>query len=329
MPFRMFPRPLSGLVLLSLFSPAGCGQRDLPEPTTQESSFWPAPEPGARPKVLLIGIDGVRVDVLRDLPTPNLDVLAASGHFSETAQNVRPTVSGPCWSSMLIGAPPEKHGVHNNDFSSNRYDQYPDFLTRIEQVAPELGTFAAVDWLPLGAEEDGGPLISDAIDHKVVVDGYELGWLEADSVSVVATVEELRGGDPDALFVYLGAPDEISHHTEGIGDEYRSSIVTADRHIGRLVDAVKARTTFNSEDWLILVSTDHGRTESGGHGGDSPEETTIFFLASGPSVVVGAPQTPPSIMDIPITALTHLGIAVEPGWGLDGKAVGLGRSRSR
>ena len=29
----------------------------------------------------------------------------------------------------------------------------------------------------------------------------------------------------------------------------------------------------------MLVSTDHGRTAEGGHGGDSPEETTIFYLS--------------------------------------------------
>ena len=46
-----------------------------------------------------------------------------------------------------------------------------DFLTRIEMVRPELGTFAAVDWLPLGTEDSGGPLIGEAPDKKVVLNG--------------------------------------------------------------------------------------------------------------------------------------------------------------
>jgi len=138
-------------------------------------------------------------------------------------------------------------------------------------------------------------------------------------------VEELRTADPDALFVYLGAPDEISHNIGGIGEQYRAAIAAADRHVGRLVDAVKGRPDFTREDWLILVSTDHGRTAAGAHGGGSPEETTIFFLASGPSVQAGAPSPRPSIMDIPVTALTHLGFPPDPAWGLDGRVVGLGR----
>jgi len=116
---------------------------------------------------------------------------------------------------MLIGVWPEKHGVMSNDFSSNRYEDYPDFLTRLERVAPALNTFAAVDWLPLVTQTDGG------------------------------------------------------------------------------------------------------------HGGDSPEETTIFYLASGPSASRGRPAEPPTIVDVPVTALAHLGITLDPAWGLDGRAVGI------
>lgn len=327
MPTQPTRRPLIRLSPLLLLALAlhGCGGGEAPPPETDETAFWATPSPDAVPKVLLIGIDGVRVDVLREVPTPNMDALAAAGSFSDQASNVRPTISGPCWSSMLIGASPDKHGVLNNDFSTNRYEAYPDFLTRIESVRPELGTFAAVDWLPLGTETDGGPLISDAVDRKAVVDGYELGWLEADSVSVLATVEELRLGHSDALFVYLGAPDEISHNIGGIGEEYRAAISTADRHVGRLIEAVKSRPGIAGEDWLILVSTDHGRTEEGGHGGDSPEETTVFFLASGPGALQGAPLDSPGIMDLPVTALTHLGIDIDPAWDLDGQAIGLKR----
>jgi len=265
----------------------------------------------------------VRVDVLKDVATPNMDALATAGFFSVEATNVRPTISGPCWSSMLIGAGPDKHGVLNNNFATNHYSEYPDFLTRIEGLRPELGTFAALDWLPLGGTEGGGPLITDAVDRKFMVDGYELGWSEADSVSVMATVEEIRSGDSDALFVYLGAPDEISHTSGGIGKPYRDAIAAADRHVGRLVAAVRSRPDLAAEDWLILVSTDHGRTEEGDHGGESPEETTVFFLASGPSVEQGTPSTPPSIMDAAVTAMAHLGIALDPAWDLDGRVIGL------
>lgn len=277
------------------------------------------------PKVLLIGIDGVRPDILAEVPTPHIDALAAAGAFTATARTGLPSVSGPGWSSMLTGAWPEKHGVVDNDFTGKRYDLYPDFLTRIERVRPELATFAVSDWKPLVAADDSMPTLSDQVDAKHVLDGYETGWPEGDARSVELAVEHLSTADPDALFVYLGNPDEVSHDRHSIGQEYRDAIALADTHVGRLVAAVKARATYAREDWLILLSTDHGRTADGEHGGDTPEERTIFFLASGPSAVVGTPPDTVHIVDVAVTALAHLGIAIDPAWQLDGKVVGIRR----
>jgi predicted AlkP superfamily pyrophosphatase or phosphodiesterase len=274
-------------------------------------------------KVLVIGIDGVRPDVLAEVPTPAIDSLIAEGAYSATARTGFPTVSGPGWSSLLIGVWPEKHGVTSNDFTTNRYDRYPDFLTRIEQIRPELNTLVVADWLPLVADKEGGPLFGDAPDVKVVFDGYDLGWAEADEQSVVVAVSHLRDEDPDAAFVYLGNPDETSHETRSIGAPYREAIALADSHVARLVEAVRQRPTYANEDWLILISTDHGRRASGGHGEDSPEERTIFYLASGPSTRHGPIEGEANIVDVAVTALAHLGFAADASWELDGRVLGF------
>ena len=90
-----------------------------------------------------------------------------------------------------------------------------------------------------------------------------------------------------------------------------------------LIDAVRVRPLYSSENWLILVSTDHGRLPNGDHGGDSPIEMTTFILASGPSAALGIPANPTFIVDIAVTALTHLGVSIDPAWELNGKPVGL------
>jgi predicted AlkP superfamily pyrophosphatase or phosphodiesterase len=294
-------------------------------PILTVTSCQEAPEVAPTPKVLVIGIDGVRPDVLADVPTPVLDALAEGGAFTHRAWTVFPSVSGPSWSSLLIGVWPDKHGVTDNDFTGKRYDEYPDFLTRIETVRPELSTFAVADWKPLVAADDGRATISDRIDVKHVLDGYETGWPEGDERSVELAVDHLTTANPDALFVYLGTPDEISHETRAIGDEYREAIAQADQHVGRLVAAIRARPTYAQEDWLILVSTDHGRTEDGGHGGNTPEERTIFYLAAGLSAEPGTPPDTVHIVDVAVTALAHVGIEADPVWGLDGSVVGLRR----
>ncbi len=277
------------------------------------------------PRVLLIGIDGVRPDVLAEVPTPNIDALAAGGWYTAEARTTTPSVSGPSWSSMLTGVWPEKHGVTNNDFTGRDYDRWPSFLTRIEAERPALATFAALDWLPLAELDGGGPVLPASIDTRVVLNGYDLGWAEADAELTAQAVSHLEGADPDAMFVYLGNPDETSHEHGSIGMEYRDAIALADRHVGMLTDAVRARSGYDSEDWLVLISTDHGRRADGGHGGDSPEEMTIFILASGPATSDWPPPGPAFIVDVAATALDHLGIAIDPGWELDGRPLGRPR----
>ena len=271
--------------------------------------------------MLLIGIDGIRVDILQAAATPNLDDLAANGELTLSAR-IRPkTVSGPGWSSMLTGVWMDKHGVENNDFSSSRYDLYPDLLTRIEQLRPELSTLAVVDWPPLGTSQDGGPLLSHQIDLVININGDNLGYGPADELSVELAAARLRTGDPDATFVYLGDTDVVAHDTSSLSSEYRAAIETADRQVGVLLDAVRGRPTYAQEDWLIISSTDHGRDDEGGHGGESEKELTIYYLVSGSSVI--DLQAPAEVVDVACTAMTHLGLAIDPTWDLDCKPNGL------
>jgi arylsulfatase A-like enzyme len=280
------------------------------------------PEAPLTPKVLVIGIDGVRPDVLAEVDTPHLDALAADGLYSDQARTGSPTVSGPGWSSFLIGVTPDKHGVVSNDFTGNAYERYPDFLTRLERVDPAFSTLAVVDWRPLGDTVDGGPVISAAVDSLVLLDGYEVGWLAADYFAGDIAASLLATSDVDAAFVYLGAPDEVSHETGSIGEEYRSAIAASDGIVGTLIGAVQARPTFAEEDWLVIVSSDHGRRDDGGHGGESPEEKTIPFLVSGTAVTRAFTDTP-AIADVAVTALVHLGLELDAAWGLDGRPMGI------
>jgi len=293
-------------VALVLFPPDGSGQ-----------------EQALRKKVLLIGLDGVRVDVMAWVETPVIDSLAAAGFFSDEAKTRVRTVSGPGWSSMVIGARTDKHLVDDNDFAGNDYATYPDFLTRIERERPELNTLAVTDWPPLGTTDSGGPLFGDEIDVRITFDGEADGYRYADSLSVEAAIRELRDTDVDAAFVYLGDIDVVAHETSSRSPQYRAAIEWADTRVGLLLEAVRQRPTYDEEDWLILMSTDHGRDDAGGHGGTSPSETTIFFLASGPSVEPGRTDCPPEIVDVAVTALAHLGLGLDPAWNLDGQVRGL------
>ena len=179
--------------------------------------------------------------MLAEVETPALDALIADGTWTDAARTGLPTVSGPGWSSFLIGVWSDKHGVTDNSFEGERYAAYPDFLTRIEQVRPELATFAVADWLPLGRLRYRAP-------HHQRRDRRE-GRARRVRTRVAGRRRGLgrpghrtpRAADPDALFVYLGNPDEVSHGAGSIGDEYRAAIAQADGHVARSIEAVRAR----------------------------------------------------------------------------------------
>jgi predicted AlkP superfamily pyrophosphatase or phosphodiesterase len=275
-------------------------------------------------KVLVIGIDGIRPDVLARVATPNIDALIENGCYSGNVRTKAQTISGAAWSSILTGVWPEKHKVVDNDLSTNEYDWYPDFLTRLEMVDPEFSTFAVVDWPPLGVRASGGPMISDSVDAKLNFDGDSQGYPLADSQSVSAAVRFIRNQDPDAMFVYIGNPDVAAHNHGGLSEEYYRSIRIADDQVGALMAALRQRRRMRrNEDWLILVITDHGHTDTGGHGGTSLEEKTVFYLASGPSAIKGRPEPYANHVDIAVTAMAHLGVVPDSTWDLDGRVAGL------
>jgi predicted AlkP superfamily pyrophosphatase or phosphodiesterase len=228
---------------------------------------------------------------------------------------------------MLTGVCPAKHGVLGNEFSANRYATYPDFLSRLETTDSTFSTYAVVDWPPLGSPASGGPLLSSRVDRIELFDGDSLGYHAADSMSVDAAVRALAEADLDAAFVYLGDIDVVGHEHGTLGPEYRAAIEWADTRVGMLVDAVRRRETFDGEDWLVIVSADHGQTDAGTHGGESAIERTVFLIVSGSSAAAGTTTREGNVVDVAATALAHLGVVIDPEWGLDGWPVGLTDTR--
>src|SRR5262249_56005035 len=150
--------------------------------------------------------------------------------------------------------------------------------------------------------------------------------LAKDALVVEAALAVLRERDPDVLFVHFDDVDGAGHK-HGFHPkvhEYKKAIEQTDGYVGRLVQAVRARKKQANEDWLIVVSTDHGGSDKG-HGKNIPEHRTIFVILSGPGVMRGKLEPPPAVVDVAATVLAYLGVPFDPKWELDGKPVGLKR----
>ncbi|MFE7553371.1 alkaline phosphatase family protein [Streptomyces gardneri] len=273
-------------------------------------------------RVLVIGIDGVRLDLLPALDTPHLDGIARAGFLAPVqVDDETPTMSGPCWTTIVTGVGVAKHGVWANRFDGNRLELFPDFTTRL---AAECGrrTFAVGGWAPLFLARQGGPLFvaPTRLGYVAPREDTPEAWEEVDE-RVTADAEHLLGLDEElhAGFVYLGAVDETAHFL-GCGEEYRRSIEAADRRLGRLLAAVRDRPGHAAEQWTIIVVTDHGHRDEGGHGGRSELERTAWIAASGPGLPPGAVPSALHHTDVAAHVYTALGIPPDPHWTLDGAA---------
>ncbi|MCX4823335.1 alkaline phosphatase family protein [Streptomyces sp. NBC_01142] len=276
------------------------------------------PNGTSKDKVLVVGMDGLRHDRIDAASAPHLKSLMTNGTYGLSLLYTPPmaaTSSGPGWSTIATGVWPDKHGVRDNSFAGKNYGKYPGFLARLAQVRPDLSMYAAVDWKAL---DDHGTVTG--ADAKLVLDGDRDGYPGHDATIANETESILRSQNPDVLFVYLGNTDAVAHHS-GTGQKYLDAIAVQDGYVGRFLAAIKARPSYASERWTVIVSTDHGHADAGGHGGSSIEERRTFVLAQGPGIAAGARPADTRLVDVAATAFQQLGVAVDPAWGLDGKPI--------
>ncbi|WNF31020.1 HAD-IA family hydrolase [Streptomyces sp. C11-1] len=274
-------------------------------------------------RVLVVGIDGVRLDTLNRVSTPHLDTVADAGFLAPvTVAEGTPTMSGPCWATTVTGVNVSKHAVWSNDFSGHRLGVFPDFATRLSRQDGRR-TYVAAAWEPLVTVADGGPMFrhpTRLTHHAPAADTPE-AWERADESTVRDAVSILTHEDPEASFVYLGAPDETAHHL-GCGAAYKASIASADRRLGDLLAALRARPSYEREAWTVLVVTDHGHRDEGGHGGGSAVERTAWLACAGPDITAGArPARPVRHEDVAAQVYAALDRTPDTHWTLDGGAV--------
>ena len=250
--------------------------------------------------VLVIGVDGVRFDLLGEETTPFLWGLGQAGFLVPVIiDETTPTWSGPCWATIATGTGVAGHAITGNDLTGHRLADYPDFVTLATRAG--LATLLAVSgWPPLALAEDGGPLFAEASRREfVAVPEASLAWDSRDETSLAiwdaadeATTQLaaaiLAQDAPRVSFVYLGGVDTAGHVT-GVEGTYRAAVRAADQRVGRLLAAVRSRLSYERENWTIVVVTDHGHLDRGGHGGREPEVATAWAAAAGPGIRPGAP----------------------------------------
>ncbi|MCQ2144005.1 MAG: alkaline phosphatase family protein, partial [Bacteroidales bacterium] len=80
---------------------------------------------GNAKQVLIISFDGISIEGFEAAKTPNIDALIKSGAASMATRDVMPSITLPNYTSHLLGAGPEVHGVTDNSWTFESHSLPP------------------------------------------------------------------------------------------------------------------------------------------------------------------------------------------------------------
>lgn len=250
-------------------------------------------------KTLFVIVDGIPADCLERLQPPTISEIAKKGRYARAyaggetgTYSETPTISAIGYANILTGTWMNKHNVRGNENIEENYN-YPTIFQLAKMQQREVKTAIYSSWtdnrtvlLGEGKAETGHL----RIDH--VYDGYDLdkqrfpdkeGDLHIQEIDAQVCKDAARciaQEAPDLNWIYLWYTDD-AFHFYGNGQRSDKSVMRADRDLGQVWEAVKQREQRNGEEWLVIVTTDHGRTDCGhDHGGQSERERTVWMATN-------------------------------------------------
>lgn len=277
------------------------------------------------PKSIFVIIDGVPADVIEKLKPPILMEISKTGGYTRAhvgggrqLYNQTPTISAPGYICLLTGTWANKHNVWDNDIAEPNYNYWNIFRVA-ETIDPNIKTAIFSTWLENRTKLIGeGLAAAGSINLDYAFDGLERDTIrfphdkEAnhirhidDAVSEEAARYILKEG-PDLSWVYLEYTDDMGHQF-GDSPQFYEAIKVADQQIGRIWEAIRQREKKFDEDWLLVITTDHGRDANTGknHGGQSDRERTTWITTNSKQLNARFKQTP-AIVDIAPSIFNHM-----------------------
>lgn len=251
-------------------------------------------------KVVFIILDGILASELERVETPNLDQIAKIGGYARAftggkieGYSQTPTISAVGYNSLLTGTWANKHNVWGNRIEAPNYHYWTIFRF-LKEARPDATTAIFSTW-----QDNRTKLLGENLPQTNFLkldksfDGLELDTLtyphdqdhfyirDIDRKVAEEASDYLRSAGPDLSWVYFQFTDDMGHRY-GKSAQLDEAIRLADQQVGKVWEAVQHRQKHYDEDWLIWVTTDHGRKEPEGkdHGGQSDSEREIWMVTN-------------------------------------------------
>jgi len=229
-------------------------------------------------RVVFVLIDGLRDDTSQKVEImPFLNELRGQGAWA-TVHSRTPSYSDPGWSVLMIGAWPD---VSDGPALNLPYETTPTWTQdNLFTAAHRNGLETAVSgyywWEKLIPQAD--------VDARFYTQGQDKN---ADREIVDSALPWLQNGDYQFVLIHILQVDNAGHNEGGPNDpRWNAAATRADDLLKEIVSSLDL-----SQD-TVLIASDHGQIDRGGHGGQEP----INLIE--PFVLVGAGVNPGEYPDI-------------------------------
>ncbi|MCX6034322.1 MAG: alkaline phosphatase family protein [Chloroflexi bacterium] len=224
-------------------------------------------------RVVVVLIDALRYDTSTNSAVmPFLNELRAQG-ASATMHSQPPSFSAPGWTTILIGAWPDINDSQlfnpPDEFSARAFTQDDIFA-----AAQRLGLNTAIS----GYAWFEGMLANSGVDAGFYTPGDD----RLADIQVVAAALPWLTEDYQLVLIHLDQVDYAGHYEGGPrGPNWDAAAARADTMVREIATQMDLK-----QDTLLVIS-DHGQIDRGGHGGPEPVTLVEPFVLAGAGVVPG------------------------------------------
>lgn len=245
-------------------------------------------------RVVIVLVDGVRLDTSRRMS--NLNELRNQG-VDLVSQVGQPSLSLPGWTAVASGAFPEVSGVTTNWYEGR---VVVDNIFRQARLA-------GVNTALVGTSSWGelfSPWIGEGIYLESDLEWQDVQGSRALDAQILEQALPVLAGDTRLILIYFPGPDDNGHWFGGESPEYEASVQRVDEHIAAIASALDLEST------ALIVTTDHGMTAQGGHGGWEEEVLLTPLVMVGAGIGQGGEGVEVSQADIAPTVSALLGLPI-------------------
>jgi predicted AlkP superfamily pyrophosphatase or phosphodiesterase len=229
-------------------------------------------------RTIFIILDGLRYSTARECLGYMEALVAGRQAQVYRVDSELPSISRPLYETLMTGLPPVVHGVTSNGVV--RLSNF-DNVFSLARKAGLVTAAAAYHWYfelynqaPFNPEfrhitnSDGG------IQHGCFYwqDHYPDDHLFADADDL------LRRHNPDFLLLHPMNIDDIGHKHGGASRQYRDTTRNAADLLARYVPQWRA------VGYTVIVTSDHGMSDDGNHGGPDENEATVPLYTVGADI---------------------------------------------